>query len=325
MRIIEVEPGNACAHEAGAVVALGCFDGVHLGHQALVRRMIGAARRARREAAVLTFEPHPVYVLGQNGAFLLTTLDEKAELLHSMGVDRLLLARFTREFAEQSPAVFARTYLKEALGAAKVFVGFNFTFGKGGGGDPSLLVQLGRQLGFEVYVCPPVRIREQVVSSTLVRALLLEGRVEQAQAMLGRPHFLTATVVGGRGRGRKLGFPTINLQWEAAKLLPAPGVYAAEVRLPHGGRWPAVANVGYRPTFGGGELVVEAHLMEFQGTLYGQTVRLFFRARIRPEERFPSAEALRRQIARDVATARAILQGRRCRARPMSAALRPDS
>jgi riboflavin kinase/FMN adenylyltransferase len=291
----------------GPVVTVGNFDGVHRGHQVLVGRTVEAARRAGGTSVVLTFDPHPTRVLSPDRApATLTTLAQKGELLTSLGIERLAVLPFTREVASHSPEEFARDVLAGALGARAVVVGESFRFGRGRRGDAARLEALGAGLGFSVEAVPPIVLDGAPVSSTRVREALQDGDVEVAARLLGRPAFVDALVVQGDGRGRMIGVPTANLEPDN-ELLPAPGVYAGRCRLPEGGTHSAVVNLGRRPTFGGGRLTLEAHVLDFEGDLYGKRLRLSFEARLRGEERFATVAALVVQIHRDVEEARARL------------------
>lgn len=288
-------------------VTIGNFDGVHRGHVALVRAAAEWARRAGGDTVVLTFDPHPASVVEPaRTPATLTTFEQKAELLESLGVDRLVVARFDEDLARRPPEDFARLVLADALQARRVVVGDNFRFGHDRAGDVTRLAELGRTLGFEVEAVAPVLHDDLPISSSRVRQVLAEGAVDAARALLGREYFIDGRVVVGERRGRTLGFPTANLASDN-ETLPALGVYAARCRVPSG-RWePAVVNVGRRPTFGGRPVSVEAHLVDFEGDLYDARVRLAFVARLRGEERFPGPEALVAQIRRDVDEARDLL------------------
>jgi len=289
------------------VVTIGNFDGVHRGHQALVAATVARAREAGGTAVVLTFEPHPAAVLTPDRSpAALNTLDQKEELLALLGVDRLALLAFDVEVAELSPELFAREVLQGALDARHVVVGESFRFGHRRQGDAGRLVALGKELGFSVQALPPVLEQGHPVSSSRVRDALVRGEVRAARALLGRPYFVDALVVRGDGRGRTIGVPTANLAPEN-EVLPAPGVYAGRCRLPGGEVRGAVINLGHRPTFGGGRLALEAHLIGFAGDVYGDLVRLSFHERLRDERRFPGKEALVAQVDEDVARARALL------------------
>jgi len=290
-------------------VTIGNFDGVHRGHQALVAAVVARAREAAGVAVVLTFDPHPAAVLNPDRApDALNTLDQKEELLAGLGVDRLAVLAFDEEVAALTPESFAREVLLGALDARHVVVGESFRFGPRRQGDAGRLAALGGGLGFSVQAVPPVLEQGSPVSSSRVRDALARGEVRVARDLLGRPHFVDASVVRGDGRGRTIGVPTANLAPEN-EILPAGGVYAARCRVP-GGIWqPAVVNIGRRPTFGGQHVTVEAHLVDFDGDLYGERVRLEFHERLRGEERFDGPQALVARIREDVARARDVLTG----------------
>ncbi len=289
-----------------AVVALGVFDGVHLGHRAILSTAVGRARATGLAAVACTFEPHPMEVLQPERAPLpITTLEERLALVARTGIDVALVVAFTPEFAALEPEAFVKDVLLGRLRGREVVVGFNHTFGRGARGDAGLLQALGDRLGFAAHVVPPLIIDGVQVSSSEVRAAIERGEVERAARYLGRPYGLQGEVVAGAGRGRTLGFPTANVD-VGQRLVPAPGVYAcwAEVR---GARHRAVVNIGVRPTFGEELRVVEAHLLDFAGSLYGTVLGLLFVRRLREERRFPGPDALRDQIGRDVDAARRCL------------------
>ncbi|WP_460038816.1 bifunctional riboflavin kinase/FAD synthetase [Thermaerobacter litoralis] len=288
-------------------VAIGTFDGVHRGHQALLRGAVAAARAQQAQAVALTFDPHPLAVLApEKMPPLLGTLEDRLALFAALGLDRVLVARFDRALAQTPAEEFARQVLAGRLGARAVFVGYNFRFGRGGAGTPEDLERWGRQWGFWTHTVPPVRVGDQLVSSSWVRGLLEMGQVEVAATALGRLYSVAGRVVRGEGRGAGLGFPTANLDLPPGLALPAPGVYAVWVRTPQG-LFPGVANLGRRPTFGGGALRLEVHLLDGGGDLYGQTLRVGFARRLREERRFNGPAELVAQIGRDVAAAREAL------------------
>jgi riboflavin kinase/FMN adenylyltransferase len=293
-----------------SAVAIGNFDGVHRGHQALVRATVARARRTGGTAVVLTFEPHPAQVLGGRQApSALTTPAQKRELLAALGCDALAVLPFTAEVAGMDPGAFAASVLVGRLAARHAVIGAGFRFGRGQAGDARKLADLGRELGFSVDAIPAVQEGGLAVSSSRVRDALGGGDVAAARRLLGRAYAVDGRVVAGDGRGRTLGLPTANLVPEN-EILPGRGVYAGRCRLA-GEDWrPAVVNVGERPTFGGGALVLEAHLIDFAGDLYGLAPRLSFEERLREERRFPDTEALVRQIRDDIARARAVLSAR---------------
>jgi riboflavin kinase/FMN adenylyltransferase len=285
-------------------VSVGNFDGVHLGHQALAEVAVRDAHAMGGLAVVLTFDPHPSQVLSPDRApRALMTVEQKAEVLGALGVDRLAVLPFTRELSLETPERFARLVLREALGAAVVVVGAGFRFGHRRAGDVRALEACGQAMEFRVHAMEPVLHEGAPISSTRIREALARGDVEAARDLLGRPFRVDGTVVPGAGRGRTLGIPTANLRPEN-ETLPGSGVYACRC-----GSQPAAAvvNIGRRPTFGEGATIVEAHLLDFEGDLYGSRLRVEFIARLREERRFPGRQALVAQIHEDIAAARAVL------------------
>jgi riboflavin kinase/FMN adenylyltransferase len=286
-----------------SAVALGIFDGVHLGHRAILGAAVADARARGVPSVACTFEPHPMEVLQPERAPLpITTLDERLTLVAECGVDEAVVLTFTRALAAVEPEAFVKDVLVDRLHALQVVVGFNHRFGRGARGDAALLRELGARLGFGVDVVPPLTVDGVPVSSTAIRTALARGDLDAAARMLGRPYTLPGKVVAGAGRGRTLGFPTANIAPDRPVLV-APGVYACTIDV-GGQQRRAVVNIGVRPTFGEEALAVEAYVLDFAGDLYGQTVRLVFVSRVREERRFPSVDALRAQIADDVETAR---------------------
>jgi riboflavin kinase/FMN adenylyltransferase len=289
---------------AGCALALGNFDGVHVGHQAL----FAEARRHGR-AAALTFQPHPGKVLQPELApKLITLLPRKLELFEACGLEAAVVQPFTRDYARTAPADFEAALL-DALGARHLVIGSDFTYGAARGGSVATLREAAAQRGAQVHVVAPVTVDGVVASSSRVRELILEGRVGAARRLLGRPFDLDGMVVRGAGRGRGIGFPTANVDTQN-ELRPAPGVYAIRVRFqeePEGPWRPGAANIGVKPTFGGSEVTIEAHLLDFSGDLYGKELRVQFLERLRPEQRFGSAAELSGQIKRDVEAARTVI------------------
>lgn len=289
-----------------AAVALGVFDGVHRGHQAILGTAVTRAHEGGLEAVACTFDPHPAEVLQRGRAPLpIATLDERLNLIAATGIDVSVVIAFTTALAAVEPDAFVKDVLVDRLRARQVVVGFNHRFGRGARGDARLLESLGERLGFRSHVVPPLMVEGVTVSSTEVRSALQRGDLGRAARLLGRPYAVGGTVVRGAGRGGHLGFPTANLSPDRPVLVPT-GVYACRAEVGNGVH-PAVVNVGVRPTFQETVFVVEAHLLDFSGDLYGHPVRLLFLARLRDERAFPSAEALRGQIARDIEAARAQL------------------
>ncbi|MGI9952031.1 bifunctional riboflavin kinase/FAD synthetase [Moorellaceae bacterium AZ2] len=294
----------------GCCLALGNFDGVHRGHQALIGLVVEKARGKGVASVVLTFEPHPAVVLAPGASpDLLTTQIQKEELIAGLGVDYLYFLPFSSSVASLSPEDFVTDLLWPYFRPSLVAVGFNYSFGRGGRGKADLLKTLGREIGFEVVVLPPVRIGEQVVSSTAVREALAAGDLSLARELLGYWPTLAGKVVKGDRRGRTLGFPTANIAVPPEIKLPAYGVYACRMFLPDGTWRPGVANIGKRPTFGRGlSPTVEVYLLDFSGNLYGRQVRIELRFFLRPEKAFARREELIAQIDQDVRLARELLQ-----------------
>ena len=287
-----------------SAVALGAFDGIHLGHRAILGTAVAQARQSRLGALVCTFDRHPMEVLQPERAPLpITTLDERLELIAGTGIDTTVVIPFTREVAGIEAKAFVQDVLIGALKAHEIVVGFNHRFGRGARGDARLLETLAVPLGFRAHIVPALLVDGVAVSSSEIRTALHRGDLPAAARLLGRPYSIRGEVVRGAGRGRTLGFPTANVKTERPLGLPV-GVYVC--RLLVGTReHQAVVNVGFRPTFGETELAVEAHVLDFAGNLYDEKVTLTFIRRLREERKFPSVEALREQIALDVAAARA--------------------
>ncbi|HEY74903.1 MAG TPA: bifunctional riboflavin kinase/FAD synthetase [Thermoflexia bacterium] len=287
-------------------LTIGAFDGIHRGHQHLIGSMARAAHDAGREAVVLTFDPHPGVVLGRTPVAALSTLEERAAQIEALEVDLLVVLRFTPAMAGLPAVRFVRK-LRQHLKMIELWVGPDFALGHRREGNVPFLKELGAREGFTVRVVEPLRWRGEVVSSTRIRAALTAGDIEEANGCLGRPYHLVGTVVHGRGLGRQLGFPTANLEPPPGRLIPANGVYAALAHTEREGTWPAVVNIGVRPTIAANHLTVEAHLLDFDGDLYDQQLGLDFIARLRDEMAFPSLNALVDQIRRDIEQARQVL------------------
>ena len=291
-----------------SVVAQGTFDGIHLGHQAVIRLAVERARARGLQAVALTFDPLPAAVLRPGEAPPpILSLDERLELIGALGPDLALVIPFTLEFSRVEAAAFVTDVLAGLVKAREVVVGFNHTFGQGARGTPELLATLAGPLGIRVHVVPALTVGGVVVSSSSLREALRQGDVERAASLLGRPYALRGRVTRGAMRGRTLGFPTANLLLEHPLPL-ATGVYAARAEW-DGGSGPAVVNVGVRPTFGESTPIVEAYLLDVKVDLYDRPLALAFVARIRDEMRFPSVDALKARIAEDVAAARRLLGG----------------
>ncbi len=289
----------------GSVVSVGVFDGVHLGHRAILARNRARAHELGARSCVVTFHEHPKRLLLGRAPRTLTSLEHRLELFRREGIEQCLVLEFDEQLRSMSAGVFAERILKDRLGARAFVLGFDSKFGRNREGTPEYL----QSLGYPVEVVPQVLARGRAVSSTAIREAVELGDLAAAAAMLGRPYSLWGEVVHGDALGRELGFPTANLD-PHHELLPPTGVYSAWVQL-EASRQPAVVNIGYRPTVRSEQPPaprIEAHLLDFSGDLYGCTLELEFVQRLREEQRFGSLAELRAQIGRDVAAARASLQ-----------------
>ena len=281
------------------VLALGNFDGLHRGHLKIVERVKRGAAEHGGTPMAMTFDPHPPRVVRPDKAPpLLMTKAQRLEALHAAGINSVAVVRFTREMSQWDPETFVRTVLVEWLRVSEVWVGANFLFGHDRSGNFSSLRTLGQRYGFRAEKIDPVRYKEFVVSSTRIRRLVAEGRMDEAAALLGHGYYIDGQVVEGRRRGRELGFPTANLQ-TANELIPPHGVYATTMivdGIVHAG----ITNIGVNPTFGeGNPTTIETYLLQYDGNLYGRQVRLGFVQRLRDERRFDDVDALKAQIEAD--------------------------
>lgn len=304
MRIVHALEQAQPEHDT--VLTIGSFDGVHRGHQHLVRQLVQRARETERLSVALSFYPHPRAVLHPElRPAYLSTPQERATILAALGLDILVLLPFTKELADTPAAAFMGELVRR-LRLRELWVGPDFSLGRGREGDVTALRALGQELGYALHLVEPLTEDGEVISSTRIRQLLQEGRVEEAAKLLGRPYSVMGTVIQGAHRGRSLGFRTANLRPDPERALPADGVYviwASTGHERHGG----VANIGVRPSFGTGERLLEAHLLDYSGDLYSQDLLVEFVRFLRPEQRFPDTTALVEQIRRDIAQARAIL------------------
>jgi riboflavin kinase/FMN adenylyltransferase len=309
-----MNPSGSCPATAASrvprAIAIGAFDGVHLGHQTVVRTVIEAADRLGIASAALTFEPTPRQYFGRdpNADRRLTPDPERLGLLCNLGVQQVLVQTFDEALRKMTPEEFAREILIRELDARLIAVGESHTFGSGAGAGPEAMGALGERLGFEVCIVPLVASGPYSVSSSAIREALIEGNLDAAAAMLGRPYSLTGPVVRGRGLGAGLQAPTANLDLPADKFLPAAGVYAALALLDEEGATPhpAALTLGPSPTFDIEESRLEVHLLDFEGDLYGSELTVALLARLRPIERFSDRDTLVEQIKRDIAQVRAI-------------------
>ncbi len=290
-----------------AVVTIGVFDGVHVGHQELIGKVVERAHQMGMTSWCVTFNPHPQDVLRpQSSLSHLSTLDDRLSLIRGLGVDDVMVVEFTLDVAQMLPEEFVESLLRRYR-MRELWVGSNFALGRNRSGTPERLAAIGRAEGFEVRPFARVEKLGAPVSSSRIRGLLQEGRVEEAAQLLGRPHRLSGIVGNGDRRGRTLGFATANLTQTGRLCVPGNGIYAVWGRTRTGQVYPGVANVGVRPTFGGSRRQVEVHLLDFDGNLYGDTLRVDFVRRLRDELRFASVQGLIDQMKADVADARAAL------------------
>ena len=289
-------------------LSIGVFDGVHLGHQEIIRHLTAAAHAGKGPAVVLTFWPHPAVVLGKQHVMkCLTTPEERAGLLGDLGVDVVVTQPFTPELANLTAGEFMRVVSRH-LGVRSLWVGYDFALGRGREGTADRLAEIGEELGYEVQTLGPVRNGGDVLSSSLIRQRVADGEVARASESLGRYYALSGPVVHGDGRGKKINIPTANIAYLQGKVIPANGVYATWAWV-SGSRYPAATNIGINPTFTPDKQTpnVEAHLLDFESDLYDRQVRLEFVERLRDELKFSSVEALLEQIHADILRTREIL------------------
>ncbi|MFM1897137.1 MAG: hypothetical protein RLZZ385_2211 [Pseudomonadota bacterium] len=295
---------NRCA------VTIGKFDGVHLGHQAILRQLLDKAAQLACPAVVILIEPHPEEFFASSPEACpprLTTLQEKIELLAAQHIDVVFQLRFDRQLSQLSAEQYVEEILVRGLGVAALIIGNDFRFGQGRRGDFTLLQSLGRRHGFEVLETAGCEVDRQRVSSTLIREQLALGDFERVEKLLGRPYSISGEVIRGRQLGADLGFPTCNIRLHRQRI-PLHGVFACEARW-RDQRLRAAVNIGYRPTVSdSGEALLEAHILDFNEDLYGETLHIVFRSMIRDEQKFPDLAALQRQIAADVARVREFFQ-----------------
>lgn len=288
------------------MVTIGNFDGVHQGHQALLSHVVRKAREIDGTAVALTFHPHPKGVIGAGAPPLITTLEQRIELIERADIDVLFIVPFDQQLAQHEASEFVSRILWDGTRLKELIVGYDFRFGRGGKGHYDLLFEEGKRLGFDVFQEGATQIAGRVVSSTLVREALLIGDLDEANLLLGRDYFIDGTVVSGHSRGKTFGYPTANLK-SVNEIIPARGIYATWVNVGDDFFYGAT-NIGFNPTFGDTELSVETFLLDFEGDLYGKPLRLHFTKRLRDELKFESIEALTRQIDLDVADVRQLFR-----------------
>lgn len=316
---------NAFHKPSYAVVTVGTFDGIHIGHQAIIHKMKNIAQSKNGETILVTFDPHPRQVLNNNKGELrfINTRDRKFALLEKFGIDRMIIIPFTRDFAKTTSEDFIKEIVVKKIGVNVLIVGYDHHFGRNREGNYEKLIQLGEKLGFDVEEIPARFMDDVAVSSTKIRKALAEGNVRFANRMLGYPYSISGKVVHGNRLGRTIGFPTANIDVEDKyKLIAAGGVYFCKVEF-DGEEYYGMGNIGTRPTVGIDGLVTEVHIFNFRKDIYGKKITLFFLDRIRDEQKFASMEKLREQLIKDQQTAEhlidenkaeknRVLTGKRC-------------
>jgi riboflavin kinase/FMN adenylyltransferase len=288
-----------------SVVTLGNFDGIHLGHQALVSKTVEEARRRNAASVVFTFDPHPLKVLAPARApRLILTTQDKIEMLRELGVAVTISQRFDNAFANVRAEEFVRRSIADRLKAKKMFVGRDLRFGHAREGSVEQLVGWGEALGFEVSIVEPILVNGVRVSSSRIRELIQDGRLDEARALLGRHHFISGTVIEGNRRGRQIGFPTANIATRT-EVVPGNGIYATLFYV-DGNWWPSASSIGVNPTFGAGPRTIESYILDFDRDIYNKTIKLAFVEKIREEKKFSDVASLVAQIEIDVKIARGV-------------------
>jgi riboflavin kinase/FMN adenylyltransferase len=296
-------PSKLCQE---SVVTIGVFDGLHLGHRAIIQLVLTQAEKSNLSSLVFAFHPSPLALLApEKCPPALTALPKKIEILQQLGVDIVVFARFDAYLQQMSPDDFVQLVLLQSLHAKQVVVGYDWRFGKGRTGNPELLKQLGERYKFGVTIVGPTQLHGAPVHSTRIREAISNGELDLTAQLLGRRYSIMGEVITGEGRGRQLGFPTANIN-PGDQMLPPNGVYAIRAKL-EGRLFDGVLNMGTRPTFGELKFQIESHLFDFEGMVYGKTIEIFFIQKIRDERAFPNPEALSHQIQQDVAKAKEIL------------------
>ena len=304
---IYTSPGQLAPRPARIYVTIGNFDGVHLGHQQLFARVVARARAAGGISLAVTFEPHPLKVLSPKGIRLISSTEQKIELIERAGVDELLIVPFDRAMAATSAEDFVNRILLERLGMTDLVVGYDDAMGRTRVGNAAFLEAQGAARGFSVEVVPAFYMQGRLVSSTVIRTLVAEGKMRDVRTLLGRYYQIRGEVQHGRQRGGQvLGFPTANLRILEEDLCPRRGVYVTQV-IYDGRRYGGISNIGRNPTFGEKTVVAETHIFEFKADIYGRPLRIDLLRHLREERRFDDAEALVRQIKKDITVARRVL------------------
>ena len=294
--------------EKNSIITIGTFDGVHIGHQEIIKNLVEDAKNNQGQSVILTFFPHPRIILqGSINLKLITTLKEKIELLEKTGLDHLIIEPFTKEFSRLTALDFVRNILVEKLKIKKLVIGYDHHFGRNREGNFEQLQEYGKTFGFEVEEIPAQDIQNVAVSSTKIRKALEEGHIEKANTYLGYEFMITGKIIHGRGLGTQWSYPTINIQLEEAyKLIPKPGVYIVKTKLMNQEVF-GIMNIGIRPTVGGKNQTIEVHLLDFNDNLYGKIIQIQIAYRMRDEQKFSSVEKLVSQIKQDEIRARELI------------------
>lgn len=288
------------------VISFGVFDGVHIGHQALIKRLIERAKELDAESIVLTFDPHPALATKGQAPPSITTVEKKIELLKHYGVDRVIVEDFNEEFSQLSPEEFVSNILIQKYNAKDIIVGYDCAFGKDRSGDKWLLKELGDKYNVSVEIVEPISLDGDIVSSTRLRNAIQQGDFEIVTRLLGRFYSISGVVVSGKGIGHKIGRATANIQTKN-EVLPPSGVYAVKATLADQS-YDGILNMGLQPTIGDGQFRIEVHILDFNGTIYGSDIEVLFVKRIREERKFADQDELIKQIEKDEMTAREILK-----------------
>ena len=302
---------NDVKRDLNTVLTVGTFDGVHAGHKVLINRVLDIAEEKNARSVIVTFDPHPRNIIspGEAGIKLLSSLDERSEMLANLGVDEMVVIPFDRDFSLLTSEEFVRNIIWEKIGVSSFVIGYDHQFGRNREGTIETVQEIGRELGFQTHVVYKQEVGNKTVSSTAIRKAIHEnGDMELAASLLDKHYILNGTVVHGEKRGKKIGFPTANIQPQnAQKVIPKKGVYAVWVRY-EGAFFKGMMNIGERPTFNGDSITLEVHILDFDKDIYGKDVQLQFVKRIREEENFGGLEELKNQLKNDEKEARSVLQ-----------------
>ncbi len=289
-------------------LALGNFDGVHRGHQSVIKKTVEMAKEKNFFSGALVFEPHPAKIINPNSNLqIMTNVKMKADILTLLGIDYLIVEPFTGHIAQIPPHKFLDIYLKDRVNPKGVVTGFDYTFGKNADGNTERLIKWGQENNIEIEICPPINIEGNIVSSSIIRNMLLEGKVREASKYLNYYYYRYGEVVKGDGRGKKMGFPTANVKISKELILPGEGVYYTLIEKDEE-LFCGAGNIGMRPTFGSGELTLEVNILNFEGNIYGSEITVYFIEKIRDEFAFATVDDFKKQLSKDVDIIRKLAQ-----------------